>query len=141
MPPHCFLMGVAMISLEELQNLCSDRLEDAKLLYKEGRFDGAYYVCGYAVELKLKKQICLTLGWEGYPESKNEFEHLSSFKTHNLDILLRLSGVEMRLKRNMDFDWSTVSSWKPEARYSWGSQTEQSAQEMIKASEEVLEKL
>jgi HEPN domain-containing protein len=52
-----------VITLKMLQNLSIDRLEDAKALYEAGRHDGAFYICGYAVEVGLKKKICETLGW------------------------------------------------------------------------------
>ncbi|MCE5316314.1 MAG: hypothetical protein LLG04_02995 [Parachlamydia sp.] len=130
-----------MLSLEELQNLCMDKLKDAQILYKEGRFGGAYYVCGYVIELRLKKQISLTIGWEGYPGNRKEFENLSSFKKHDLDLLLHLSGVEKQVKRDLNMQWYTVSRWKPEIRYSWRCQTEQTAKKMLIASEEILEKL
>jgi hypothetical protein len=38
--PHCR----AIISIQELENLCRDRLEDAKVLYDAGRVDGAFYL-------------------------------------------------------------------------------------------------
>lgn len=42
---------------------------------------------------------------------------LTSLKTHNLDILLRLSGVEEKIKTNYMVDWSIVASWDPQLRY------------------------
>lgn len=56
-----------MITLQDLKNLCTDRLEDAKTLLKANRYDGAVYLAGYVIELGLKHKICQTLGWEGYP--------------------------------------------------------------------------
>lgn len=64
-----------MISIVELKNLCTDRLEDATTLFKAGRYDGAFYICGYVVEMGLKMRICRTLGWEGYPNTTNEFRN------------------------------------------------------------------
>ena len=34
------------------------RLNDAKLLLKEGRYGGAFYLAGYSVELHFKAKIC-----------------------------------------------------------------------------------
>ena len=87
-----------MISVQELENLCNDRLEDARNLYQAGRYNGAVYLCGYVVEIGLKKRICITLGCPGYPSKGNEFDGLGSFKTHDLEILLQLSGLEQKLK-------------------------------------------
>ena len=94
------------------------RLEDSKILLANNRYDGAGYICGYAVELTLKARICDTLAWAGYPDTKKEFENLLSFKTHNLDVLLSLSGREPAIKQNNFADWSIVCLWKPESRYS-----------------------
>ena len=48
----------AMILVAELDGLAAARLEDAKVLLASGRYDGAVYMCGYAVEIALKARIC-----------------------------------------------------------------------------------
>ena len=93
------------------------RLEDATALFKNDRLDGALYMCGYAVELALKARICTTLSWTGFPEKRSEFEDLASFKTHKLDVLLRLTGHEQRIKTDFVWAWSAIAKWDPEARY------------------------
>ena len=50
------------MKIAELEKLSKDRLSDAKAFHKAGCFDGSFYICGYAVELGLKKKICITLG-------------------------------------------------------------------------------
>ncbi len=127
-----------MISLLELQNLCTDCLKDAKTLFNAGRFDGAFYICGYVVEMGLKKKICSTLGWQGYPKTKKEFENFSSFKTHNLEVLLHLSGIEQEVKEKFMLEWSYVISWDPEIRYLSQKQSKQSAELMLTSSEKLL---
>ena len=42
-----------MISVAELDSIARARIEDAKALLTGGRFDGATYLCGYAVEVAL----------------------------------------------------------------------------------------
>ena len=74
-------------------------------------------MCGYAVELALKARICVTLNWDGFPDSGAEFHFLHSFRTHDLDVLLHLSGAEKEIKRERNGDWDIVSKWKPEIRY------------------------
>jgi HEPN domain-containing protein len=115
-----------------LQSLSEDRLEDAKALYKEGRYDGAFYISGYALELVLKKRISQTLGWSGYPNTKKEFENLGSFKVHNIEMLLHLSGVEGRIKSQFWKEWSMVIAWDPEIRYSSKKQNAQDVETMLK---------
>lgn len=130
-----------MISLDELQKLCTDRLEDAKTLFKAERYDGAFYICGYVVEMGLKKKICHTLGWMGYPKTSNEFKNFSSFKTHNLEVLLHLSGIEKKIKEKFLSEWSFVISWDPEIRYTSQKQTSESAELMLTSAETLLKNL
>ena len=60
-----------MIPIRELKKLVSARLKDAEVLYKGKRYDGAVYLCGYAVELILKAKICKTLRWPEFPSILN----------------------------------------------------------------------
>jgi hypothetical protein len=89
-----------LISIEQLRAISNARLQDAIVLLENDRVDGAAYICGYAVELALKARICITLNWDGFPQTRSEFEDYSSFRTHKLDVLLMLSGQEKRIKRN-----------------------------------------
>jgi len=43
---------------------------------------------------------------------------LASFKKHNFDDLLHLSGVEEKIKRFHLSEWLTVKVWNPGLRYS-----------------------
>jgi hypothetical protein len=106
-----------MISRADLRSLARERLRDARTLLTANRFDGAVYLSGYVVEIALKSRICQTLSWTDFPETRGEFADLQSFKTHNLDVLLRLSGVESRIKTRYLTEWSTLASWDAEARY------------------------
>lgn len=89
-----------MISVAELDKIARARLEDAQVLLDAGRFDGAAYLCGYAVEIALKARICRTLNWADFPSTGGEFQAYRSFQTHDLRVLLRLSGQEERIKND-----------------------------------------
>ena len=106
-----------MIQVNELESLAKARLNDAVKLHESQRFDGAAYICGYAIELKLKSRICKTLKWHGYPETPKEFENYKSFKTHKFDTLLSLTRIENTIKTNYIHEWSIVKEWNPELRY------------------------
>jgi hypothetical protein len=106
-----------MLGSATLRSIAQARLQDANVLFANNRFDGAAYICRYAIELALKARICDTLNWQGFPETRKEFENLQSFKTHNLDVLLSLTGREQAIKQTNFADWSIVSAWNPEARY------------------------
>jgi hypothetical protein len=106
-----------MILRSDLRRIARARLRDAEALYRAGRYDGAAYLCGYAVELSLKARICRTLRWVGVPQSRKEFENYQSFKVHHLETLLRLSGVEDKIRTSYGGSWSAVFDWNPESRY------------------------
>jgi hypothetical protein len=121
-----------MISRAELLDLARARIRDAEALRRAGRYDGAVYLAGYAVELCLKARICRTLRWQGFPETTGEFHGFTSLKTHNLDVLLRLSGVEAKVKATSLGDWSLAAQWSPEIRYRpAGSATATDADDML----------
>jgi HEPN domain-containing protein len=131
-----------MISTKELRAIARARLRDAEVLLRAKRFDAAWYLCGYAVELALKARICRTLKWPGFPASPKEFEGLQSVRTHNLGILLRFSGVEDRVKAKQIQEWSVVLKWNPEQRYQGNRlSTAQEAAEMVKCVTRLLEVL
>ncbi len=131
-----------MISVQELKIIATARLKDAEILYKAKRFDGAFYLCGYAVELALKTKICKTLKWSGFPSTKNEFQNLQSFKTHGLDLLLKLSGQESKIRIGYFADWSIVVKWDSEKRYSViGTITQVEASDMIESAKVIIKAL
>jgi hypothetical protein len=105
-----------MISKTDLRRLARARLKDSEVLFEKGRYDGALYLCGYAIELALKARICRTLKWTDFPSSNKEFEPFKSLRTHNLDTLLSLSGLEDKIKIGYLTQWSVVATWDPEAR-------------------------
>ena len=50
-----------MIQTNDIKDIARARLQDADILLTSGRYDGAIYLCGYAIELALKARICQTL--------------------------------------------------------------------------------
>ena len=128
-----------MIVPSVLKSISRARLRDAKVLLEAKRYDGAVYLCGYAIELALKARICQTLKWAGFPETQQEFKGLASIKTHDLEILLRFSGIEPRIKQKYLPYWSVVLDWDPEKRYQrTGQVTQQEANDMISSAMKLL---
>src|SRR5688500_14841922 len=99
--------------MADFERLSRERLDDARALLAEKRYDGGVYLCGYAVEMALKCRICKTLKWNVYP-ARGEYR---SFYTHNLDVLLTLTGVEADVRSTLIGEWSIVNEWDPEKRY------------------------
>jgi len=131
-----------MISRLELRKIARARLKDAEILFNAKRYDGAAYICGYAVELKLKDRICQTLKWAGYPSTNKEFNDYRSFKTHDLNVLLHLSGIEDKIKTHFLVDWSNVLNWNPEARYKpIGMMSKSNADNMIDSTQNLMKVL
>jgi hypothetical protein len=120
-----------MISTKELRDISQARLRDAEVLLQAKRFDGAFYLSGYAVELALKARICRTLKWPDFPATQQEFKGLQSVKTHDLEVLLKFSGVEARIKTKHLQEWSPVVDWNPEKRYQAIGLSPQRATDMV----------
>ena len=106
-----------MIARNELRKIAHTRLKEAEVLYQNKKYDGAIYLCGYAVEAVLKSRICRTLKWTGFPQSRSEFQSYQSFRTHDLDILLNLSGIEAKILDQYPAQWAIAKKWSPEMRY------------------------
>jgi HEPN domain-containing protein len=130
-----------MLTRWNLWETARARLKDAEVLLQSQRYDGAVYVCGYAIEIALKERICRTLNWSAFPSEKG-FGGYRSFKTHDFDILLHLSGVEQKILQENYVDWMTVKAWDPEVRYDpVGSASAAQAETMIQSAKTILETL
>jgi HEPN domain-containing protein len=126
-----------MLGRSELRKLAQAKLKDADALLKAKRFDGAQYTCGYAVELALKARLCTALQWAEFPDTNGEFEKLGlkSLKTHNLNVLLRFTRRESKIKSILIAEWSDLASWQPELRYKpVGNCTPQDARQMVESA-------
>lgn len=103
----------------DFQKLTELRLSEAKVLLDNKSYEGSYYLIGYAVECALKACIAKQTRQYDFPD-----KNLGKIYTHNLNDLLRLSGLEEEHrkygKENRDFEsnWSIVKDWKEDTRYS-----------------------
>ena len=128
-----------MIPKTDLKKIAGGRLKDADVLLRAGRYDSAIYLCGYALEIGLKARICRTLKWAGFPSTRKEFEGYQSFRTHDLETLLHLSGIEDKIRAGFAAEWGIVSTWDPEMRYRlMGSGSLQKATNMIESTKTIL---
>lgn len=104
----------------ELKELAKTRLQEAKILYDRGLYDGSCYLAGYVLEMALKARICKVLDMVDYPETG---EISRSFKPHNLLVLLRLAGLQRKLDLAIAVNpkllqsWSLITEWTEEFRY------------------------
>jgi len=109
---------MAPLSRTTLQRLSFAKVEDAHLLYRNGRYSNAYYLYGYGVELGLKACIARQIIAETIPDRVI----LTRFLTHKIGDLITLAGLNSILnERSKDAEfatrWAVVAEWSEEARY------------------------
>jgi hypothetical protein len=106
------------LSTEDLLVKAKLRFSEAKILHSNGCFEGAVYLCGYALELIIKRYIAKSLNWDMFPpEGVGDLVN-KAFLTHNLSQLLILSGLREEIKINLELPWQQASRWSSEMRYS-----------------------
>ena len=94
------------------------------------------------MEVALKAQICRTLNWSEFPATGVEFAAYKSFRSHELEVLLRLSGQEGSIKESYFSLWNVVAVWRADSRYnSIGTALQAATESMIQATDELLEAL
>jgi hypothetical protein len=116
---------------EDIKALADSKLVDAECLLNNKRYDSAFYLAGYVVELLLKAKVCKNLGIEDFfdfgttNQKKLKNEAYKPFKVHDYEQLIVLSGLypefEIGLKdANFKANWSIVSKWSEDCRYLTG---------------------
>lgn len=104
----------------DFQQLAVMRVEDAKVLLDYGRYEGSYYLAGYAVECALKACIAKQTKLHDFPPPRKVVE---AVYTHDLDRLLSASGLRSEfdkaslIDRNLNDYWNEVKKWSEEVRY------------------------
>lgn len=91
------------------------------------------------MDVALRARICRTLDWPEFPSTGGEFQACRSVRIHELDVLLRRSGQEARIKQRHLAWWHAVAVWRVETRYSVvGTAPEAGAAAMVRAAEALL---
>lgn len=132
---------MAQLTPDILKRIAEIRLNEARLLFENGYYDGAIYLCGYVVEAALKAMVCKTLGVTEYPGEQVLKSMRSAFYTHELDNLKILGGLSPHLNLSQDQrllqNWSLLSDgWNSEMRYEIGIADQSRASAMLKALED-----
>jgi hypothetical protein len=117
----------------ELQQLAEDRAIDAQVLLNSGRWAGAYYLAGYAIECGLKACIAKRTGQHDYPDK----DFVNKCYTHKIETLVTLCGLDSeRISEagaNPIFgaNWLILKDWDEKSRYrQW---TESQSRRMVEA--------
>lgn len=110
----------------ELQQLAEERISEAKSLLDAGKWSGAYYLAGYAVECALKACIARLTKADDFPEKKT----VQDAWTHDLLKLINTAGLEAEwnadTKTNSDLlaNWDVAKDWKESSRYKFKTEAE-----------------
>jgi HEPN domain-containing protein len=113
----------------DLQKLANERLAEAKILLDAGKWSGAYYLAGYAIECGLKACIANLMKSENFPER----DFSDKCYIHDLERLVGLAGLKTTLNTdaaanaNLDVNWGIVRAWKEISRYEQKSQADAQA--------------
>jgi HEPN domain-containing protein len=118
--------GSTALNRAELQQLADDRIADAKLLLDNGRWAGAYYLAGYAVECALKACVAKLTKAEDFPDKS----FADRCWTHEIGRLVTAAGLKSQ--RDMDNSanvvllnhWAVAKDWNESSRYAQKSQLE-----------------
>jgi hypothetical protein len=92
-----------MKSSEEIKQLANLRLAEARILFEAGKYDGAFYLAGYSVELMLKAKICEHLRIDNLFDKQGcNLAGISELRkvveTHDINLLLLFSGLEKKFR-------------------------------------------
>ena len=102
----------------DFRKLALIRLEDARILLRNHRFEGCYYLSGYAVECGLKAWIAKLTKRHDFPD-----KNLKEAYSHDLTVLLKMSKLtapkERQFERDSEFrlNWLIVQQRENESRY------------------------
>ena len=108
-----------ILDRKDLQRLAELHAEEATILVANGKEQGAYYLCGLAVECALK--ACLAKGTKQH-EFPNK-DYAAKVYVHDLNELLKVAGLQdqratdERTNPALAANWGVVMGWTVESRY------------------------
>jgi hypothetical protein len=123
------------VNRAELQQLAADRILDAQALLAAGRWSGAYYLTGYAVECGLKSCVLAYVERTGVIFEDRKF--LEGCWTHELERLVNTADLQRKLgpakaaNPALARSWDIAIGWKETSRYQQKTQPE--AEELYEA--------
>ncbi|MBN8247732.1 MAG: HEPN domain-containing protein [Verrucomicrobia bacterium] len=103
----------------DLQSLARIRLQEAECLMAAGFQDGAYYLCGYAVECALKACIAKQTQAGDFPE-RNRVNDSYSHDLMKLTVIAGLKPLFEEACRNdkvLERYWTVAKDWNESSRY------------------------
>lgn len=110
------------------QLVAEERVQEAAALLGAGKWSGAYYLAGYAIECGLK--ACILARVERTGEIFRDRKFAEKCWTHNLEELLCLAGLEGDLGRDIQTNpslsqhWARAKGWLETSRYELKTQAD-----------------
>ena len=100
----------------DFQQLADIRVEESAVLLAQQKWDGAYYLAGYAVECALKACIARKTQRYEFPDRDRVLRAWS----HNLGQLLHEADLRVAKGDAIEALWQIVKDWGVDARYTVG---------------------
>jgi hypothetical protein len=91
-----------MKTAQEIKNIALERLQEAAILCDNEKYDGAFYLAGYSVELMLKAKICERFDVDNlFDETSKDISKVrNAVKIHDISLLLVFSGLRNKLEKD-----------------------------------------
>lgn len=111
---------------KDFQGLAALRLKEARILFENGCWEGAYYLGGYAVECALKACIAKQTERHEFPDKKR----VNDSHTHDIKELSRVARLEdaieqaAKINPKLSANWTIVRNWSERSRYARPSQVQ-----------------
>lgn len=133
--------------ISEQSRASTHRLENAQALLAAGRWRGAMYMAGYAVECLLKTTLmrrydCRTLhDLEDELPRRGVLTDSATVFTHHLEVLLRLTQrfEQLRQHRVLWPQFTLVNRWIPAWRYTANLANRQDATDFLEAVTQMMQ--
>ena len=110
----------------DFQELAEVRIDEARVLLAQAKYDGAYYLAGYAVECALKACIAKLTKADDFPDKV----FAQQCFTHSIGTLIDLAGLKGQREADKAADlafrnnWETVEDWTEASRYARKTQAD-----------------
>ena len=124
-------IGPRVIRATVFKAASNERWIDAKCLYEAGRYQGAIYLCGYALECELKATLCAVRRVQSL--EVREARKLG----HELAHVLNAAGLGRKLKENKDLQtafYGIADRWSTAMRYSAEAGNERECERFLRDS-------
>jgi HEPN domain-containing protein len=96
------------VTRNDFQRLAESFLDEAQVLFSQGKHGAAYYMAGYAVECALKACIAKLTAQYDFPPPRKDYENCY---THDLERLVKAAGLEDELKSALKGSLDLMSQW------------------------------